>query len=81
MSFDKASINNVDIPNGGNAVITHDLNVDYTNLDVKLLVNDNGKFFPLESKLKYSILNNNQIVIYNDHTTPLKILCIIKRIL
>ena len=81
MSFDKASINNVDIPNGGNAVITHDLNAEYTNLDVKLLVNDNGKFYPLESKLKYSVPNNNQIVIYNDHTTPLRILYIIKRIL
>ena len=81
MSFDKAAINNVDITNGENAVITHNLNADYTNLDVKLLVNDNGKFYPLESKLKYSIPNNNQIVIYNDHATPLRILYIIKRIL
>ena len=80
-SYNSYLCNNVDINNGENAVITHNLNVDYTNLEVKLLVNDNGKFYPLESKLKYSTPNNNQIVIYNDHTTPLRILYIIKRIL
>ena len=80
-SYNSYLCNNVDIPNGENAVITHNLNADYTNLDVKLLVNDNGKFYPLESKLKYSTPNNNQIIIFNEHTTPLRILYTIKRIL
>ena len=78
-SYNRYLCSKVDVVNGQNVVITHNFNADYDSLEVNLLVDDNGKYYSLGSLLKYSIPNKNQIVIFNEHSTPIRVLYSIKK--
>lgn len=81
MSYETEEVKSgiIEIKNGENTIITHNLDLEIVELDIKLLIKDNDRYYHIDNTISYSTPNNNEIVIYNDRTEPVTIIYYIKK--